>query len=470
MKFGGTLSTILSVSPQNPAETIGEYQCTPPARLTQIVDRARLAQREWLHVGPHGRAAALASAAERLSEGREQVTDLIVREVGKPLTEAAGEVARGIAILAFYAQTSFAALGDVLPPSVGGSVLYTERRPHGVAGLITPWNFPIAIPLWKAAPALACGNAVVLKPSPECPGCAEVIQEILHAVLPEGLFSVVHGDADTGEALIAVADVISFTGSTAVGRSVAIDAARRGIAAQCEMGGQNAAIVLADAEVESTAAMLSSAIVGYAGQKCTSTRRVILVGGSSQIKEALITQLAAATPDDPSLPSTIVGPVISRNARDRISASVNGAAAQEGVRILVGGSQVDRSGWFYSPTLVDGLARGAALATEETFGPVASLHEVQTLDEAIDLVNGVSYGLVTSIHGGDLDQILRAIGAVDTGLIKVNAPTTGVDFYAPFGGEKLSSIGPREQGTPALDFYSSTRTITIAQQALRVRV
>jgi aldehyde dehydrogenase (NAD+) len=330
-----------------------------------------------------------------------------------------------------------------------------------VAGLITPWNFPLAIPLWKAAPALAGGNAVVLKPSPDATACGEYLQEILGPHLPESLLTVVPGRASTGAAVVDHADVVSFTGSVTVGRSIALAAAGRGIPAQCEMGGQNAAIVLEDADGPATADVIAGAAMGFAGQKCTATRRVIVVGRNEDFVGALVAAVRRLTPSDPAEPGTVVGPLINERALVSVQTAIE-AAAKGGGRVLAGGELLARDGWFVQPTLVDGLAPDHSLNQEETFGPFALVQHAEDLDHAIALANGVRFGLVTSVHGRDVDHILAAIGGLDTGLIKVNAPTTGVDFYAPFGGEKLSSYGPREQGMAALAFYGTTRTITVA--------
>lgn len=452
--------TVISCSPQDPALVVGEFAATTPSGVASLVERARDAQREWWALGAAGRAAALAAAAAGLRGRRDEAVGLVVNEVGKPVSEATGEVARAVAILDFYAQACFATTGDVLPPSAGG-LLLSRRRPYGVAGLITPWNFPLAIPLWKAAPALAAGNAVIIKPSPDASACAALLAEILGSSLPAGVLGVAHGAAATGGALVEHADIVSFTGSAAVGRRVAVDAAARGIPVQCEMGGHNAAIVLPDAEPDITASIIAAAATGYAGQKCTATRRVIVVDGGHRFLNALADAIAAIAPASPDLATTTVGPVISDAAKRTVEGAVDDAVAGGG-RVLAGGHPVRGEGWYVQPTLVDGLAEPHRLLREETFGPLVTVQHADDLAAAIGMANAVPYGLVTSVHGRDLDAILAAVDGLDTGMIKINAPTTGVDFYAPFGGEKESSYGPREQGLGALAFYSSSRTITVA--------
>lgn len=458
-----------SFSPQDPARLVAQAEPASADTVAKAAARLHEVQSGWWRGGPAARANALSGAANRLRQRADEAAELVTLEVGKPIVEARGEVARAAAILDYYAQASYAALGQTLPVA-GSGLLYTDRRPRGVAGLITPWNFPLAIPLWKAAPALACGNAVLLKPSPEAIGCAALLGEIL-----EGLpFAVLPGGPETGQALINASDVVSFTGSVEVGHQVVLAAAQRGIAVQAEMGGQNAAIVLPDADPVATAGMLAAAAMGYAGQKCTATSRIIVVGEQRPFVEALTEAVAALQVGDPFDEATTVGPVISAAAAERVSAAA-GAAFAAGARLL----RVDQdagdgdtpstpplSSWstgrghFVSPVVVSGLDPAHEVVQRETFGPLAVVLHAENVEHAVALANGVPYGLVTSIHGRDAGQLLSAAQGVDTGLIRVNAPTTGVDFYAPFGGEKASSYGPREQGLAALDFYSSTRTVT----------
>jgi alpha-ketoglutaric semialdehyde dehydrogenase len=448
-----------SFSPQAPADLVGEFRLSSPSAVEHAVAAARVAQREWWALGAAGRAAALAAAATALRSEREKATALVVREVGKPVSEAAGEVARAISILDYYSQACFGAIGSLYPPSLDG-LLLSQRRPHGVAGLITPWNFPLAIPLWKAAPALASGNAVVLKPSPEAPACAELVRGLLAPHLPDSVFTLVHGDADTGRALAGAADVISFTGSDRIGRLVAAQAGERAVPVQCEMGGQNAAIVFDDADPALTAKLVAGAAMGYAGQKCTATRRVIVVG-NDEFVDALVAFVSDLAAQAPEASATTVGPVISDGARAKVRRAVD-LARSAGGQVIAGRTAATAEGWYIAPTLIAGLSPDHPVAQEETFGPLATIHRARDAEEAVRLANGVRFGLVTSLHGRDLDGLMRSATAIDTGLIKVNAPTTGVDFYAPFGGEKDSSYGPREQGLDALAFYSSTRTVTIA--------
>ena len=452
-----------SRSPQRPDDLVVEVEEASPAAVAEAAQRARAAGAAWAAASALERSAALAAAADALAGAAGELTELTVREVGKPVTEAAAETARGVGILRYYAQQALDPDGETYPGPDPAALLLARRRPRGVAGLVTPWNFPVAIPLWKAAPALAFGNAVLLKPSPEATAVALRLGELLGAAVGAELFQVLPGGAGTGKAMLEEVDCLSFTGSVAVGRQVAVAATERGVPSQAEMGGLNASLVLPDADPERAAAAVAGAAMGYAGQKCTATSRAVVVGDPGPFTEALVEAVRGLAVGYPADKATVVGPVITEPARRRVVEAAAEAAAAGG-RLLTGGSAGQGAGWFVAPTLVDGLDPGARLAQEEVFGPIAVVLAAADEDEAVRLANGVRYGLVGSVFTGDLDRALRLAARLDTGMIRVNAPTSGVDYLAPFGGEKDSSFGPREQGKAARDFYTSTRTITILPQ------
>lgn len=389
-----------------------------------------------------------------------ELTALAVREVGKPVTEARGEVGQTVSILRYYAQQVFDPIGALHEPS-GSGLLFSTRRPRGVAGLLTPWNFPLAIPIWKAAPALAFGNAVLLKPAPEATGCALRVVELIAALLPDGLLQLLAGDVNSGRAVVDAADLVSFTGSVGAGRSVAGAATARGIPVQAEMGGQNPAIVLPDADIARTASQIASAAAGFAGQKCTATKRVIVVGNPAAFRDALVVAFEALEVGDPADPAVTVGPIIDGAARDAVVAAAQSATVAGG-RVITGGRMLDGPGWFVAPTLIEQAPADHQLARHEVFGPIALLQTVDTADQAVELANSVQYGLAAAVYTAELTAALDISSQLEAGLIKVNAPTTGVDFYLPFGGEKGSSIGGREQGKAAQDFYTSTHTVALA--------
>ncbi len=452
--------TITSRNPHDPADVIGEWQPAGEAEVAAVVDRAAAAARGWADTPAPARSAALSAAAAALEEQAAAMTGLVIREVGKPRSEAAGEVARGIAILRYFAQAALLPDGDTLPPASPGALLMARHRPVEVTGLVTPWNFPVAIPLWKAAPSLAFGNATLLKPSSAAAATALALGEIIAPHLPPGVFQVVLGGGETARALIDHPGVaaVSFTGSSAVGREVSVRAATRGCRVQAEMGGQNPSIVLAGADLYRAAATIAYAAMGYAGQKCTATSRVIVADPVyGEFRDALTAATEALKVIDPADEKTLVGPVIDAGARSAALAAV----AESGGRVLTGGKALDEPGFYVGPTLVELDEPTGPLATEEVFAPVAALIKAGSADAAISIANGVRYGLVASVFTSDLGEALRLTRRLEAGMVRVNAPTSGVDFNAPFGGAKDSSYGPREQGQAARAFYTESQTVLI---------
>jgi acyl-CoA reductase-like NAD-dependent aldehyde dehydrogenase len=450
---------ITSVSPQSPGDVVAQVRPSDPAEVAAAADAARSAALEWQRLPANARANALNAAADRLQAAGEMHATAIVREVGKPRREAAAEAARGVGIMRYFAQQCLGAVGDVLPGPAPGAQVLTRRRARGVAGLITPWNFPVAIPVWKIAPALACGNAVLWKPSSAAVGIASELAALLAAELPAGLLAVVPGEAETAEAVIDNADVVSFTGSTAVGRSVVTRCAARNITCQAEMGGSNYAVVMPSADPTAAAAQIAAAAFSYAGQKCTATSHVLVVGDAEPVEKALAAAMAALVIGDPDDPGTDSGPLIDAAAAARCAQAWREARDGGARLVFEAGDRVD--GAWQPLRLVADVPDGARLRREEVFGPIATIAAVPSLEEAIDAVNSSRYGLVSGLHTTVLSDVWTFCQDVRSGMVKVNVPTTGVDYWAPFGGDKDSSFGPREQGSAAMQFYSTTQTTTI---------
>ncbi len=452
--------TFTSVNPHDPADVLGEWQAAGPTEAAAAASRAATAAAGWREAPAAVRAKALSDAAAALEQRSAEITGLVVREVGKPLSEARGEVARGVAVLRYYAQAALLPDGETIPAAAADQLLMARHVPVGVAALITPWNFPVAIPLWKAAPSLAYGNATILKPASAAAATALALADILGAVLPPDVFQVVLGGAAAGTALIDHPDVaaVSFTGSSAVGRQISRRAAERGCRVQAEMGGQNPSVVLADADLDRAATAIAYAAMGFAGQKCTATSRVIVEDSIyPRFRDRLAAAVEALQVLDPADGKTLVGPVIDPGSRESALAAV----ASSGGRVLTGGTALDAPGYYLSPTLVELDQPAGPLATEEVFAPVAALIRAGTADEAIAIANAVRYGLVAAVFTSDLGGALRLTRNLEAGMIRVNAPTSGVDFQAPFGGSKESSYGPREQGLAARSFYTESRTVLI---------
>jgi alpha-ketoglutaric semialdehyde dehydrogenase len=452
--------TFTSVNPHDPADTIGEWEPASQRDADAAVGRALRAASLWRDTPAPARARALGEAAAALEHRAAQVTAMVVREVGKPVSEARGEVARGVAILRYYAQLALLPDGETLPSGDAESLLMARYFPVGVTALLTPWNFPVAIPLWKAAPSIAYGNATVLKPSSAAAATAVLLREIIAPLLPDDVFQVVLGGAEAARSLIAHPGVaaVSFTGSVPVGRDVSRRAAERGCRVQAEMGGQNPSVVLADADLDRAATAIAYAAMGYAGQKCTATSRVIVQDAVyTEFRDRLVAAVEALQVMNPADPHTLVGPVIDSQSR---SAALDAVAASDG-RVLTGGKALDAAGFYLEPTLVELAGPTGPLATEEVFAPVAAVLRAGSAPEAVTIANAVRFGLVAAVFTRDLGSALRLISRLEAGMIRVNAPTSGVDFHAPFGGSKESSYGPREQGLAARAFYTESRTILL---------
>jgi alpha-ketoglutaric semialdehyde dehydrogenase len=459
-----SVAEIVSRNPADPDDVVTAVAPSGGIEVDRAVATAHGAAGAFALLPAAARGEALRAAADALAARADEFADLIVREVGKPITESRGEVARAVAILRFYAGVVLDPEGESYPPADGRSLLLTRRAPRGVVGLITPWNFPVAIPVWKLAPALAYGNACVWKPSEHAPACGAALAGLLADHLPDDVLQLTQGAGEAGAALVAHGDVsaVSFTGSERVGRGVAVALAQRGAAAQCEMGGQNASIVLADADVEAAAAMIASAAMGYAGQKCTATGRVVCEAPVlPAMREALVAAVEAMAIEHPEDPGCQVGPLISAEACAAAVAAV-GRATEAGGRLLTGGRELDAPGHYLSPTLVEVDDPGAEVAQKEVFAPVCAVLEARDAGHAAEITRGVRYGLSTAVYTRDLDRALELVRSLDTGLVRINQPTAGVDFHVPFGGEKASGYGPREQGRAAREFYTSTRTVLVS--------
>jgi alpha-ketoglutaric semialdehyde dehydrogenase len=455
---------IVSRNPADPDDIVTTVAPSGGIEVDRAVGIAHAAAGAFAGMPAAARGEALRIAADALAARADEFTGLVVREVGKPVTESRGEIARAVAILRYYAGVVLDPEGESYPPADGRSLLLTRRAPRGVVGLITPWNFPVAIPVWKLAPALAYGNACVWKPSEHAPACAAAVAELLASHLPEGVLQLTQGGGEAGAALVAHADVaaVSFTGSDRVGRGVAVALAGRGAAAQCEMGGQNASIVLADADIEAAAGMIAAAAMSYAGQKCTATGRVVCEAPVlSAMRDALVAAVEAMTVEHPEDDGCQVGPLISDGARESALAAV-GEATGAGGRLLTGGRALDASGHYMAPTLIEVDDPGMPLAQREVFAPVCAVLEARDAGHAAEITRGVRYGLSTAVFTRDLDRALELTRSLDTGLVRINQPTAGVDYHVPFGGEKDSGYGPREQGRAARDFYTSTRTVLVS--------
>lgn len=457
-------SSVISTNPFDPSEVVAETALAGPEAVSAAVDRAVLAQRGWA-ADVVLRSRSLTALGEAVAARKDEFTALMVREVGKPLAEAAGEVDRAVAILRYYSQVTLDPDGQTFPGSTPGARVVVRYEPLGVVLAICPWNFPLAIPLWKSAPALAYGNSVLIKPASPAIATAALLQRCADETLPPGVLGqAVMPGSDTAELLdderIAA---VTFTGSTGVGISVAERMARRAAPAQAEMGGQNPAIVLEDANLTAAAEAIVSGAMGYAGQKCTATRRVVALAGVADELEHLIAErIAGLTVGDPADPEVTVGPVISRDAANEFEHAVAdalAAGATETARAELSGEGPEGA-HFVSPALVRQDDPQATVNQEETFGPLLTFIRVADVEQAVAAANATRFGLVGAVHGRDLGLATEVASRLECGLRRINAPTPGVDYYAPFGGEGQSSFGPREQGRAAREFFTASTTMT----------
>lgn len=450
-----------SVNPSNPNDVVGELSNGSPEEVEAASQAAADAQSSWQRLTGPARADHLMRWAEAIHARADELAQLVCREVGKPIGEARGEVGRCAMILRYFAGEAVREIGEVIPAQVPGALQFSLRQAVGVVGLITPWNFPVAIPLWKAAPALAFGNTVVLKPSELSPACANVLAETAwDAGLPSGVFNVVQGGAPAGQALCANTNVraVSFTGSARVGRGVAMAAAERNVKFQTEMGGKNVAILLEDGDTKLAANLVAAGAMRYAGQKCTATSRAIVV--RSQLDAfiaALRTQVEGLMIGPVTDPASAIGPVISQASQQRIQNVLSGLEPVLSVSI----PDDLRDGYFIPPTVVLDVRPDSSLAQTEIFGPVLAVMVADDLDHAIEIANGVEFGLSASLFTSDIKSTLTYIDRIEAGMVRVNGDTTGVDPHAPFGGVKGSSSGSREQGPAAKEFYTELKTVLI---------
>jgi alpha-ketoglutaric semialdehyde dehydrogenase len=455
----------------NPAtgETLGEVTVSIEADVNEAVKAAKTAQKQWALVPAPKRAEVLYKVGYLLKERKEQLARLLTMEMGKVIEEARGEVQEGIDMAFYMAGEGRRLFGDTTPSELKDKFAMSVRVPVGVVGIITPWNFPIAIATWKSFPAIVAGNAVVWKPALETPFMAQELAKIFEeAGLPNGVFNVVHGDGPTtGNALVEHPDVqvISFTGSNEVGRIIAEKCGRHLKKVSLEMGGKNAVIVMDDADLSLAVEGILWSAFGTSGQRCTACSRVIV---HEKVKEELENRLLEAmktlTIGNGLDENVKVGPVINEDALQKIDRYVR-IGKEEGAKLLTGGYILRdgeyQKGYYYAPTLFTDVQPTMRIAREEIFGPVVSIISVNSLEEAIAVNNSVDYGLSSSIFTRDVNKVFKAMRDLDTGIVYINAGTTGAEIHLPFGGTKGTGNGHRDSGVAALDVFTEWRSVYI---------
>ena len=453
-----------NVNPSDLADVIDDYASGDAALVEKAVNAARTSHPVWAHFTLQQRFDALDAIGTEILARKAELGELLAREEGKTLPEATGEAARAGAIFKFFAGETLRLAGEVIPSVRPGLGVEVTREPIGVVGLITPWNFPIAIPAWKIAPALAYGNCVVFKPADLVPGCAWALAEIIsRSGIPAGVFNLVMGrGAKVGQAMVDSPgiDAISFTGSVATGRRIAEGAVKRLAKVQLEMGGKNPLVVLDDANLDQAVEVAVQGSYYSTGQRCTASSRLIVTAGiHDAFAKRLAERLEKLVVGDARDPKTQIGPVVDANQLEQDERYIK-IGKDEGAMLVTGGQRVKRAknGFYFSPALFTGVSNDMRIAREEIFGPVAAVLLAKDYDEALALANDTEFGLSAGICTSSLKYATHFKRYAQAGMVMVNVPTAGVDYHVPFGGRKGSSYGPREQGRYAAEFYTTVKT------------
>ncbi len=458
---------VKNVNPADPKDVISEFPGATAKDTERAIEAARKAFEGWKRTPGPERGRILWRAADIARRRADEIAELMTREEGKIRREARGEVMKGISLIEYYAGAGFRMGGKTLPSEARSTFTYTIRQPVGVVGLIAPWNFPWAILVWKSAPALVAGNAVVFKPATLTPGTASVLAEIYEeAGLPPGVFNVVIGSGpEVGEVIVNSPHIpiVSFTGSNTVGSALYVKAATRGAKVTCEMGGKNAVIVMSDADLDKAAVAIRDGAFGSTGQRCTATSRVIAI---DSMKDALIERLvdhAEKIKIGNGLDESVdMGPAVDAG-QWKTDLDYIEIAKGEGAKLVAGGGKPAdlEEGYFVEPTIFDDVSAEMRIFQEEVFGPVLSVAKAKSFEKALAMANSVEFGLTTSIFTQDVDRIMRFVDDVETGMVHVNEPTIGGEAQLPFGGVKSTGVGEREMSEEGLNFFTELKTVFI---------
>lgn len=455
------ITTTANINPSNTQDIIGEYACADASAVDDAVTAAQAAFPTWSGASPQLRHDVLEATGAAIMERREELGRLLSREEGKTLAEGIGEVTRAAQVFKFFAGEALRLVGDVQPSVRPGVEVLVEREALGIVGLITPWNFPIAIPAWKAAPALAYGNCVILKPAGLVPGCSWEIANILQeSGCPNGVFNLVMGSGgQVGSRMVEhpEIDAISFTGSVTTGQAIAVKCAQTGKRVQTEMGGKNPMLVLDDADLDVAVDACLNGAFFSTGQRCTASSRLIVTDG---IHDDFVERFTDATGKlvvgDALDNNTQIGPVVDKSQLEQ-NLSYVALAGEEGCTVT-GGEVVEGPGFFQLPAIFAGATNQMRSSREEIFGPCASVIKVADYDQALQVANDTEFGLSAGVCTRSLKYASHFRRNARAGMVMVNLPTAGVDYHVPFGGRKGSSYGPREQGSYAREFYTIVKT------------
>lgn len=456
--------TSKNISPSDTDDVVGSYVQGTAEDARQAIAAAKAAFPAWSQSGILERHSILKKTADEILARKEELGKLLAREEGKTLPEAIGETIRAAQIFDFFAGEALRLTGEVVPSARPGIGVEITREPIGVVGIITPWNFPIAIPAWKIAPALCYGNTVVFKPADLVPGCAWAIVDILHrAGLPKGVLNLVMGRGSVvGQAMLDSPDLagVTFTGSTGTGKRVALASIEHNRKFQLEMGGKNPMVVLDDADLNVAVEAAANSGFFSTGQRCTASSRLIVTEGiHDRFVAALTEKLKTLTVDNALKQGTHIGPVVDEKQLQQDMDYIE-IGRKEGAKLAFGGERIEREtpGFYLQPTLFTEATNQMRISREEIFGPVASVIRVKDYDEALAVANDTPFGLSAGIATTSLKHATHFKRNSEAGMVMVNLPTAGVDFHVPFGGRKASSFGPREQGKYAAEFFMVVKT------------
>ena len=462
-----TAKRLPDINPADTNDTVAEAPMSTAADAAAAVKAAARAYPAWRATPAPQRGQLLYRVQRRMTERRDELAEALTREEGKTLAESRGEIQRAINVVEFFAGEARRMLGETIPSEIPFNFCYTVREPVGPLALITPWNFPVAIPIWKLAPAIVCGNPVVLKPASLTPLCAALTAEIFaECDAPPGVVNVVYGSGrEVGEALLAhpLIKGVSFTGSNDIGARLYSAGAVRGIKCQCEMGGKNPIVVLGDADVELAVSSAAQGAYGSTGQRCTATSRaVVLDSVADEFVERLEARARALVVGNGLHPETDVGPSVDQHQLDTVLEYID-IGRHEGATLVTGGARLTgdehERGYFVQPTIFDRVTPDMRIAQEEIFGPVLSVLRVPDTASALEVANAVRYGLADSIYTRDVSAAFTFIDQMEAGIIHVNSPTVGGEAHVPFGGMKATGVGLREMGREAVGFFTELKVV-----------
>ena len=461
--------SVNNLNPANIDDVIGTNRQATREEARAAVEAAAEALHEWRRTPPPARGKIVAQAARLMEAAKEELAQILTREEGKTIAESRGELQRSINVAEFCAGESRRMNGETIFSELPSNFVYTIKQPLGVVACVTPWNFPVAIPTWKIAPALVAGNTVVFKPATLTPATAVRIVEIFEeAGIPPGVLNLILGSgSDAGDEIVGhpAVKAVSFTGSNPVGIRLYEQVSRRGAKCQCEMGGKNPVVILEDCDMELAVENTAQGAFGSSGQRCTATSRAVVIDKiADEFVERVAKRAQSMRIGDGMDPQTEMGPSVDENQFNTVLEYLN-IGREDGATLVCGGERATGNGldkgYFVKPTVFDKVTADMRIAREEIFGPVLSVMRVKDFEEAMTVANDTEFGLSSSIFTNDVVRMFRFVDEIETGMTHINSPTTGGEAHIPFGGIKGTGIGEREQGSTALDFYTELKVVYV---------